>query len=71
MLGNEQSANITRGVHTAEVQRVAGRNYAFLAVNTGTNHAARLIIVDLGDPSQKRRRPSGQCAGLAAANVEL
>lgn len=48
------SANITRGVHTAEVQRVGGRNYAFLAVNSGVNHAARLIIVDLGDPANPR-----------------
>lgn len=48
------SPNITRGVHTAEVQRVDGRNYAFLAVNTGTNHASRLVIVDLGDPGNPR-----------------
>lgn len=48
------SANITRGVHTAAVQRVAGRNYAFLAVNQGTNHASRLVIVDLGDPASPR-----------------
>jgi hypothetical protein len=48
------SANITRGVHTAEVARVSGRDYAFLAVNSGSNHASRLIIVDLGDPANPR-----------------
>lgn len=45
------SPNITRGVHTAEVQRVNGINHAFLAVNTGATHPARLVIVSLADPS--------------------
>lgn len=48
------SPNITRGVHTAEVARISGRNYALLSVNSGTNHPARLIIVDLGDPANPR-----------------
>ena len=45
------SAKITRGVHTCEIQVVNGRLTAFLAVNTGTSHPARLMIVDLGNPS--------------------
>jgi hypothetical protein len=49
------SPDITRGVHTAEVQRVSGRNYAFLAVNSGVNHPARLVIVDLGDPANPQQ----------------
>ncbi|HJU75404.1 MAG TPA: hypothetical protein VJ717_16795 [Gemmatimonadaceae bacterium] len=49
-----ESPNITRGVHTAEVRRVGTTSYAFLAVNTGTTHPARLIIVDLSDPANPR-----------------
>jgi hypothetical protein len=45
------SPNITRGVHTAEVARVNGRDYAFLSINTGSNHNSRLMIVDLSTPS--------------------
>ena len=56
------SANITRGVHTAEVQRVAGRNYAFLAVNQGTNHNSRLIIVDIGTLRIRARSSAGHGA---------
>jgi LVIVD repeat-containing protein len=39
------------GVHTAEVQRVAGKLYAFLSVDPGSGSAARLVIVDLSDPA--------------------
>ena len=48
------SPNITRGVHTAELQRVNGRLYAFLSVNNGLTHPSRLMIVDLGDPANPR-----------------
>jgi hypothetical protein len=48
------SQSITRGVHTAEVARVNGRDYAFLSVNSGSNHPSRLIIVDVGDPANPR-----------------
>lgn len=51
LLSRFTSPNITRGVHTVEVQRVAGKLYAFLAVNRGQAHASRLLIVDLSDPA--------------------
>ena len=38
------------GVHTAEVQRVNGKLYAFLSVDPGGS-PARLVIVDLSDPA--------------------
>jgi hypothetical protein len=50
-----RSPDITRGVHTAEVRRVGGRNYAFLAVNSGVGHPARLIIVDITDAANPRQ----------------
>lgn len=46
------SPKITQGVHTAEVQTIAGRTYVFCAVNRGAGHPARLMIVDITDPSQ-------------------
>lgn len=39
------------GVHTAEVQRVNGRLYAFLSVDIGNAGTARLVIVDITDPA--------------------
>ena len=39
------------GVHTAEVQRVNGKLYAFLCVDPNSANAARLVIVDLSDPA--------------------
>lgn len=48
------SPKITRGVHTCEIQTIGGRLTAFLSVNPGTNHPARMMIVDLGDPAQPR-----------------
>ncbi|HEU4560525.1 MAG TPA: hypothetical protein VFS20_21925 [Longimicrobium sp.] len=41
------------GVHTAEVARVNGRQYAFLSINprASTSTPARLVIVDLADPA--------------------
>ena len=47
------SPNITRGVHTAEVQLVNGHLYAFLSVNSSAL-PSRLVIVDLGDPANPR-----------------
>jgi hypothetical protein len=43
------------GVHTCEVARVNGRLYAFLSVNPSGSAAARLVIVDLGDPRAPRQ----------------
>jgi hypothetical protein len=45
------SANTNPGVHTAEVQRVNGKLYAFLSVDPSGADAARLVIVDLSTPS--------------------
>jgi len=39
------------GVHTAEVQRVNGKLYAFLSVDPQSGNPARLVIVDLSDPA--------------------
>lgn len=44
------NANTRQGVHTVKLGRVAGRHYAFLSVNPGTN-PARLVIVDITNPS--------------------
>jgi len=40
-----------RGVHTAEIGRVAGKLYAVLAVNGSNEQPPRVIIVDLSDPT--------------------
>lgn len=39
------------GVHTAEVQRVNGKLYAFLCIDPRAGSPARLVIVDLSDPA--------------------
>jgi hypothetical protein len=39
------------GVHTAEVQRVDGKLYAFLCIDPGAGSPARLVIVDLSNPA--------------------
>jgi hypothetical protein len=39
------------GVHTAEVQRVNGKLYAFLSIDPGSGSPARLVIVDLSTPA--------------------
>ncbi|HEV7839219.1 MAG TPA: hypothetical protein VGO75_14210 [Gemmatimonadaceae bacterium] len=39
------------GVHTAEVERVNGRLYAFLSVDPRAASSARLVIVDITDPA--------------------
>ena len=39
------------GVHTAEVQRVNGKLYAFLCIDPQSGSPARLVIVDLSDPA--------------------
>lgn len=41
----------TRGVHTAEIQRVNGTLYAFLAINSGSGQPGRLSIVSLANPA--------------------
>jgi hypothetical protein len=54
LLSTFRSPAITRGIHTAEIEVVNGRLYAFLAVNTGIDHPPRLVVVDLQDPAQPR-----------------
>ena len=39
------------GVHTAEVQRVNERLYAFLSIDPSTTTQARLVVVDITDPA--------------------
>ncbi len=39
------------GVHTAEVQRVNGKLYAFLSVDTAGGEPAKLVIADLSNPA--------------------
>jgi hypothetical protein len=48
------SPNIARGVHTCELQRINGRLYAFLSVNSASTHPSRLMVLDLGDPANPR-----------------
>ena len=52
-LARFSSANTQPGVHTAELQRVNGKLYAFLSVDPRSNPAtpARLVIVDLSNPA--------------------
>jgi hypothetical protein len=45
------SALTDPGVHTAEVERVNGRLYAFLCVDPRSGSPARLVIVDITDPT--------------------
>jgi hypothetical protein len=45
------SADTYPGVHTAEIGVVSGRRYAFLCVDPGGQSAAKLVIVDITDPS--------------------
>jgi hypothetical protein len=50
-LSRFSSANTEPGVHTAEVQRVNGKLYAFLSVDPANSFPARLVIVDLSNPA--------------------
>jgi hypothetical protein len=51
LLSRFSNANTIPGVHTAEVQRVAGKLYAFLSVDPSFEFLARLVIVDLSNPA--------------------
>lgn len=50
-VGRFVSQKITNGVHTAEVQRIDGRLYAFLSVNLSSSFPSRLMVVDITDPA--------------------
>lgn len=41
----------TRGIHTAEIQVIGGKLYAFASINSATAHPARMMIVDLSTPA--------------------
>ena len=49
------SALTDPGVHTAEVQRVGGKLYAFLCVDPTASSPARLVIVDLSNPASPQQ----------------
>ena len=49
------SALTDPGVHTAEVQRVGGKLYAFLCVDPTVSSPARLVIVDLSNPASPQQ----------------
>lgn len=44
-------SHILVGVHTAEIARVNGKLYGFLAIDAGGGAPAKLVIVDLGNPA--------------------
>src|SRR3954464_3727734 len=43
------------GVHTAEVQRVNGKLYAFLCIDPASSSPARLVVVDLSTPASPQQ----------------
>lgn len=45
------NSDIANGVHTAEVQTVNGRTYAFLSIDPRGNEIARLVIMDITIPA--------------------
>jgi hypothetical protein len=49
-IGRYETPNTSNGVHTAQVTRVAGRLYAFLAIDPRGSEVAKLVIVDITDP---------------------
>jgi hypothetical protein len=51
LISRYATALTSPGVHTAEVQRVNGKLYAFLSVDPGGSSQARLVIVDLSNPT--------------------
>jgi hypothetical protein len=50
-LSRFSNEHTNHGVHTAEVQRVNGRLYAFLCTDPGAGAPAKLVIVDINNPS--------------------
>jgi hypothetical protein len=49
LLSRFTNANTNSGVHTAEVQRVNGRLYAFLSTDNRAEARSKLVIVDITD----------------------
>ena len=54
LLSQFTSPNTDAGVHTAEIGRVNGKLYAFLAIDPPATGGARIVIVDLSTPSAPR-----------------
>ena len=54
LLSRFNNAHTDPGVHTAEIGRVNGKLYAFLSIDPSSTAHARLVIVDLSDPSAPR-----------------
>ena len=54
------SNNTVFGVHTAEIGRVNGKLYAFLAVDPGSGVGGQLVIVDLSNPTAPQQVYSTQ-----------
>ncbi|MEP6989633.1 MAG: hypothetical protein ABJA80_01795 [bacterium] len=51
LLGRFAPTHVTAGVHTAEIGRVNGTLYGFLAIDPGGGQPARLVIVNLSSPA--------------------
>lgn len=54
LLSQFTNTETSPGVHTAEIGRVNGTLYAFLAIDPGGTTPARLVTVDLSNPSAPR-----------------
>jgi hypothetical protein len=54
LLSRFTNAHTDPGVHTAEVGRVNGKLYAFLSIDPASGIPARLVTVDLSNPSDPR-----------------
>jgi hypothetical protein len=54
LLSRFNNAHTNPGVHTAEIGRVNGKLYGFLAIDPAGSAHARLVIVDLSTPSAPR-----------------
>jgi hypothetical protein len=51
LLSRFTSPNLAAGVHTAQVSRVNGRQYAFCSIDPRGPVRAKLVVVDLADPA--------------------
>ena len=52
LLVRTTGGDLQYGVHTAEIARVNGKLYAFCAMDPANNVPAKLVIMDLSNPSQ-------------------
>ncbi|MBV9880422.1 MAG: hypothetical protein JO180_07995 [Gemmatirosa sp.] len=54
-LSRYSTADMTNGVHTAQVSRVNGTQYAFCSIDPRGGTRAKLVVVDLSDPRAPRQ----------------